>query len=303
MSLVAVRPAHVSFGAMSEARFLGIDFSGAAEPWKPNCRTPTVWIAVLEGFRLSELSPVQALPGDGPPFERLVSLLAEGRFRAAAIDAPFGIPAAHVPGGSHRKLLDAVADMPPAKDRPFPTGEALYQLAQAVAPFDPNRKQLRETERDCGARARSTLWHGKDADGRTGRPGTPFTIACLTLLARAQRPVWPWRDEPGMLVEAFPAAQLKAWGLPNSGYGPPDRAEATPAMIAARRALRRDMLKGVLAHTRFEVAREHAKLMHDSADALDAFIAAFAGRAAANRQLRFPKSAAWRVEGAIAVHD
>jgi hypothetical protein len=288
---------------MSEARFLGIDFSGAADPWKPNCRNPTVWIAVLEGFRLSDLVPVQSLPGDGPPFERLVALLAEGRFRAAAIDAPFGVPAAHTPGGSHRRLLEEVGAMAPAPDRPFPTGEALYRLAQSVAPFDPNRKQLRETERDCGARARSTLWHGKDADGRTGRPGTPFTIACLFLLARSGRPLWPWRDEAGMLVEAFPAAQLKAWGLPAAGYGPPDRSEASPATIAARRALRRDMLKAVMAHTRFEVSREHARLMQDSADALDAFIAAFAGRAAANRQLRFAPSAAWRIEGAIAVHD
>jgi hypothetical protein len=39
-----------------------------------------------------------------------------------------------------------------------------------------------------------------------------------------------------------------------------------------------------------------------SADALDAVIAAFAGRAAANRQLRLDKPPAWKTEGAIAVH-
>src|SRR5690242_15300200 len=35
--------------AMSDARFLGIDFSGGAGPWRPVCARPTVWIAALEG--------------------------------------------------------------------------------------------------------------------------------------------------------------------------------------------------------------------------------------------------------------
>jgi pyruvate dehydrogenase E1 component beta subunit len=40
---------------MSEARFLGIDFSGGAGPWRVSCARPTVWIAVLEAFRLADL--------------------------------------------------------------------------------------------------------------------------------------------------------------------------------------------------------------------------------------------------------
>lgn len=278
---------------MSEARFLGVDFSGGAEPWRASCRNPAVWVATLEGFRLEDLRPVQHLAGDDQPFDRLVTLLGEGRFRAAAIDAPFGLPARHTPEASHRRLLEIVGAMPPAEDRPFPRGETLLALAQSVAPLEEG-KPSRETERGCGANARSSLWNG-------ARPGAPFAAACLTLLARAQRPMWPWKDEPGMLVEGFPAAQLKAWSLPNHSYNTStsdDRAQAL-----ARRAQRKLILDGVLERTGFEVSREHARLMTDSADALDAFIVAFAGRAAANRQLRFPKPAAWRIEGAIAIHD
>lgn len=278
---------------MSEARFLGIDFSGGAEPWRRTCRTPTVWVATLEGFRLEDLRPVQDLPGDDEPFDRLAGLLQEGRYRAAAIDAPFGLPARHTPEGSHRRLLDAVSRLPPAEDRPFPRGDALIGLAESVASLAEN-KPSRETERGCGANARSALWNG-------ARPGAPFAVACLTLLARANRPIWPWRDAPGMLVEGFPAAQLKAWGLPNHSYNS-TTADDRPQMLA-RRAQRRLILDGVIARTDFEVTREHARLMADSADALDAFIVAFAARAAANRQLRFPKPAAWRIEGAIAIHD
>src|SRR5689334_2210840 len=73
---------------MSEARFLGVDFSGGAGPWKAVCSRPTVWIATLEAFRLTDLRPVQELEGEDEPFERLAGLLREGRYRAAGIDAP-----------------------------------------------------------------------------------------------------------------------------------------------------------------------------------------------------------------------
>src|SRR5262245_53634800 len=92
---------------MSEARILGIDFSGAAAPWKETCARPTVWIAALEGFRLDDLRPVQSLPGKGAPFERLTALLKAGKYRAAGIDAPFSLPAAQIPG-SHAELLRRV---------------------------------------------------------------------------------------------------------------------------------------------------------------------------------------------------
>jgi hypothetical protein len=278
---------------MSEARILGIDFSGGAGPWKEKCAKPTVWIAELEGFRLEELRPVQALPGEGAPFDRLVAMLKAGRFRAAGIDAPFSLPAAQMPG-SHAELLRHVSQMPLGEGKPFPDGDALFDFAQKQQAFDPARKQLRETEKTCGAAARSTLWNGS-------RPGTPFTAACLTLLARAQRPIWPWTDAHGMLVECFPMAQLKAWGLPSTKYGPPDR-EANESEHAERRATRKAILAGIRKRVDLDVSREHAAIMHDSPDALDAVVAAFGARAAANRQLVRDRPESWRLEGAIAVH-
>lgn len=267
---------------MSEARFLGIDFSGGAGPWRPTCVRPTVWIATLEAFRLADLHPVQQLEGDGPPFERLAALLREGRYRAAAIDAPFSLPERHMPPGGHAQLLADIAGLPPASDRPFPRGAAILAYARTFASIA-SAKPTRQTERQYNA-ARSTLWNG-------ARPGAPFTAACLTLIARAKRPVWPWKDAPGMLVEAFPAAQLKAWGLPYTSYS---SAEDRPA---------RQAIVGHLERVRhLDIAPAFRRQMLASPDALDSVIAAFAGRAAANRQLRLDKPPTWKIEGAIAVH-
>jgi lambda repressor-like predicted transcriptional regulator len=268
--------------AMSEARFLGIDFSGGSGPWKASCAKPTVWIATLEAFRLADLRPVQSLEGEGEPFDRLVALLREGKYRAAAIDAPFSLPAAHLPLGGHHGLLADIGLLAAAEDRPFPRGEAVIAYADAISPIR-TAKVWRQTERECGALARSTLWNG-------ARPGAPFTAACLTLLVRAQRPIWPWRDAPGMLVEAFPAAQLRAWGLPNAGYGLPSEKPIRARIIAA------------LEQRGLAIDPNDRKQMLVSPDALDAVIAAFAGRAAANRQLKHERPPNWRLEGAIAVH-
>ncbi len=269
---------------MSEARFLGIDFSGGASPWKSVCSRPTVWIATLEAFRLTHLHPVQDLPGEGEPFDRLVSLLYEGRYRAAGIDAPFSLPQAHLPPGGHARLLADVAAMTPAGDRPFPRGEAILAYASGFSEIA-SAKVWRETERNCGAMARSTLWNG-------ARPGAPFTAACLTLLARAKRPIWPWKDGQGMLVEAFPAAQLAAWELPNTGYALP---EEKPVRATILTALER--------RQHLDITPSFRKLMLNSPDALDAVVAAFGARAAANRQLAHERPAAWKLEGAIAVHS
>jgi hypothetical protein len=272
----------VHLRAMSEARFLGIDFSGGAGPWRPRCARPSVWIASLEGPRLVELIPVQALPGDGEPFERLVSFLAAGRFRAAAIDAPFALPARHMPSGGHAQLLRDVAGLPQADDRPFPRGAALLEYARRHAAIE-SAKPTRETERQYAA-TRSTLWNGV-------RPGAPFAAACLTLLARAGRPVWPWKDGPGMMVEAFPAAQLKAWGLPHANYSAVEERKTRATIIGHLEEARHLMIDAA-----------DRKQMLASADALDAVLAAFGGKAAANRTLAQEKPANWRVEGAIAVH-
>ena len=267
---------------MSEARFLGIDFSGGSAPWRRVCAKPTVWIAALEGFRLADLRPVQKLDGDGDPFENLVALLKRGRYRAAAIDAPFCLPEAHMPAGGHAQLLKDISQLPAADDRPFPRGADLVAYATTHAPLA-SAKPARLTERQHHA-TRSTLWNGI-------RPGAPFAAACLTLIARAQRPVWPWKDAPGMLVETFPAAQLRAWGLPHTNYADP---EARP--VRAKIVTHLEETKHLLIDT------ADRKEMLKSSDALDAVLAAFGARAAANRTLKFEKPSNWKIEGAIAIH-
>lgn len=267
---------------MSDARFLGIDFSGGAGPWRPVCSRPTVWIAALEGFRLADLRPVQKLDGGGDPFANLIALLQEGRYRAAAIDAPFCLPERHMPSGGHSQLLRDIAQIPPADDRPFPRGAALLAYARTRAPLT-SPKPSRVTERQHGA-TRSSLWNG-------ARPGAPFAAACLTLLARAHRPVWPWKDAQGMLVETFPACQLRTWGLPHINYAAPE-ARPVRAKIVTHLEEKQHLL----------LDPADRKEMLKSADALDSVIAAFGARAAANRTLKFEKPDNWKIEGAIAVH-
>jgi hypothetical protein len=264
--------------------YLGIDFSGGAQPWKTRCSRPTVWIATIEhslALRLTDLRPVQTLPGDGEPFAKLVALLRAGDFVAAGIDAPFAVPATYLPPGGHVELLDRVNRMPPAPDRPFPAGASLVAISEQTSPLD-QKKPYRTTERlwlERGVNARSTLWNGP-------RGGAAFTAACLTLLARSGRPIWPWTLGPGMLVEAFPAAQLRAWRLPHSGYGKPEQ-----------RTVREQILLGLTDHLDFAVSQRD--LMATCPDALDAVIAAFAAIAA----VRKGAPAAYPADGLIAVMD
>jgi hypothetical protein len=269
---------------VSEARFLGIDFSGAAAPWRPVCARPTVWIAVLEGVRLADLRPVQKLDPGSAPFDSLVNLLRAGQFRAAGIDAPFSLPDPHLPGGGYARLLAEIGALPPAGDRPFPLGPQLIGLAERYAPKQ-SAKPHRATERQWSrATPRSTLWWKP-------RGGAPFAAACMTLLHRAGRPIWPWKDAPGMLVEAFPAAQLLAWDLPHVNY---TGADASP--VRAR------IVADIERRQHIEITPAHRREMLRTPDALDAFIATFAGRAAANRTLKLEKPSSWKTEGAIAVH-
>ena len=86
-------------------RFIGVDFSGGSKPWRSKVRSSTVWLATVCALRkhlvLQDLHPVQELSGSGDGFTKLVNWLGEGKFPAAAIDAPFSIPAVHLPDGEH----------------------------------------------------------------------------------------------------------------------------------------------------------------------------------------------------------
>ena len=93
-------------------RFIGIDFSGAVRPWLPRVSNPRVLIATVEAtgqhLTVQELRPAQDLPGSGDGFSKLVNWLGEGKFAAAAIDAPFSIPAVHIPDSEHAELVRRV---------------------------------------------------------------------------------------------------------------------------------------------------------------------------------------------------
>lgn len=254
-------------------RYLGVDFSGGAASWKARCSRPAVWVAVLDHGRLEDLRPVQDLRGEGSPFDRLVHLLAAGDFCAAGVDAPFCLPVEHLPEGGHRDLLERVGDLPQAPDRPFPYGAQLVELAVSVRPPETS-KPLRRTElhwRRRGLNVRSSLWNGP-------RGGAPFASACLTLLARAGRPLWPWEQGEGMLVEAFPAAQLLTWGAPFQRYGGGEDEET--------RAIILDALS-----ERVHIPERFRSGLRSCPDALDAVIACFGARAAAlGRQADPPPS-------------
>lgn len=268
--------------------WLGIDFSGDAARWRPGTARTNVWIAGLDGEasrpRLAAVRPVQALPGVGAPFARLAARLRQGAFRVAAIDAPFSIPRAFLPEGGRGHLLRLVATLPKG-DRPFPLARDLVAAVAGEAPLRPPKPWRRAEQhwRQSGVNVRSTLWAGP-------RGGAAFTAACLTLIAASGRPCWPWsKGVPGLLAEAFPAAQLRHWGLPHSGYARDDPAQRdTRRVIVA--ALRR----------RIDIADEQGAQLVENADALDAAIAALAAVAVDTGKAVAPP--ALDDEGWIAVH-
>ncbi len=270
--------------------WLGIDFSGNHLMWRPNRRS-NVYIAEVRLRQgrplLSTLQTVQELPGQEEPFQRLVSLLKAKGFNAAAIDAPFSVPWEYLPSEGHRALLEQVARIE-RKNRPFPTAQDFVCRILAGRRTS-SKKPLRKTELAWYRKkinVRSTLWAGS-------RGGAAMTAACLTLLYESQCPIWPWHpaSEPGLLVEAFPAAQLCHWGMEFEGYN-----GDSPEALSKREKL-------VASLSRLIEIRDGSlrKRMEQSADALDAVLCAFAAVAVStNRPLRSSMS---YDEGEIAVHE
>jgi hypothetical protein len=252
--------------------FVGVDFSGDAHQWRKGVRSPSVWIAHLSDDEIptvTSLVPVQALPGNGDPFLRLARLLGDGAFAAAAIDAPFSVPASFLPDGGWRSLV-ALNDALPLVGRPFPRADHFL----SCLPFKAHGKPLRATEqqwRTHGLNVRSAVWWQP-------RGGAPLTTACLKLIAVAGHPPCsPWHPvHNGMLVEAYPAAQLHRWGLPYQGYNGHKGADVRNRIVDA--------------------------CVRASADALDAVLAAF-GAMAARRGTALARGDDWSIEeGMIAVH-
>jgi len=269
-------------------RWVGIDFSGNATMWGPDCGNSNVWIAQLTGTAtrpiVQPLDPVQRLPGGGHPFARLGCWLRDQVPTAVGIDAPFSIPHRHLPKRAGRKqLLEEICRLP-HDGRPFPKGCHLVAFASEIEPLQ-QAQPLRQTERAWrvkGINVRSTLWNGR------ARPGAPFTVACLKFIASTGFPCWPWQAEgQPLLVEAFPAAQLKHWGIRAQGYHHrEERREAVLARIGDRVSVPEPY---------FERARSNA-------DALDAILCAFAAMAVAEGQLACSLPDDTQDEGWIAVH-
>jgi predicted nuclease with RNAse H fold len=287
------RPSNVSgafqFASVVSMRCLGIDFSGNFRMWSPGCGTSNVWIAETEGsdrrLKLVNLRRVQQLDGDCAPFTRLAQYLRETDFDVAAIDAPFSIPLEHLHSRPHRDLLELVANMELSGGRPFPSArEFVDRVFEGLSPA--TRKPLRRTEEywtPLDLNVRSTLWAGP-------RGGAAMTVACLKLLHEANCPIWPWeRSGRRLLVEVFPAAQLRHWSLPHQAYN-----RNTEKELAVRRSL-------VLALSERIDLGEFTEKLQQSADALDAVVCAFAANAVgAGHTLSYAEDAA-RAEGLIAV--
>jgi hypothetical protein len=283
----------VSTGRRTAPRpiFLGIDFSGSPAQWRQRDGASAVWIARISGDAtpaLLDLRRVQDVPGDPPPFERLVTLLRAGDFRAAGIDAPCAPPAGWF-SGTREMLLDAVRTLP-RDGRPFASGARLVELlAPDLAPR--GRHVHRATEqlwRKQRINVRSVLWNGP-------RGGAPFAAACLTLIAESGISVWPWsaRQTEPILVETFPAGQLRTWKLPWFGYN---------GMTDAAQRIRRTIVSGIVKRTGLTLSRNHRRLVVGSADALDSVLCALAARAVSTGAFAAPPDETAAADGWIVVH-
>lgn len=275
------------------SKWLGIDFSGDVRRWGANHTNSNVWIATIERDNklvLSDLRAVQELEGDEHPFQRLINLLREKKYNAAAIDAPFSVPARFVPR-NHKSLLKKVIGLD-NQGRPFPAKDKFYDAVTGqLEPLQPP-KPLRLTESFWSERrvnVRSTLWNHRV------KPGTSMTAACLKLLGESACDIWPWSNgDVGLLIEAFPAAQLSMWNLPYQQYnGPTPEAEVN-----------RKTIFNYLSRSGLSVG-SYAGILVENADALDAVICAFAAIAVTEGNVRVlpPDDNAVSLEGWISVHN
>lgn len=233
------------------------------------------------------IMPVQTLNGGGSPFERLIRLVSSNSEAYCGIDAPFSVPM-QVHAGRAERAWRIVADLPRG-NRPFPAG---CDLVNAFAPGLPRYgvKILRETERAWKAQkvnVRSTMWDGP-------RGGAPFTSACMTLLARCDGPVWPIRlgGAGATICEAFPAAQLRHWSLPYTGYS---------GTGSEARSRREHILATLVDEHGLAIGNNESRKCIDCADALDSVLCCYSAAAVAFDRLAIPPGPQSQTEGHIAV--
>ena len=251
-------------------------------------RSSNVWIATAQVhdekfMKLVALRPVQDLPGNSHPFERLVGLLAGGEYCAAGVDAPFALPERHMPVGGFPELLRDVAKLPTG-GRPFAEGKELKAYGERNAHLLKNDlKPLRTTEefwKGRVANVRSTLQPTRNA---APRPSRSFDSSkeCET----------GGRKRCSAARTTFPAAQLHHWELPHQGYDGPKGRSASA---------REEIIEGI--SPRIEIPDDLRKRCQESADALDSVLCLFAARAAAAGLAPVDDPTAAELEGWIAVH-
>jgi predicted nuclease with RNAse H fold len=208
---------------------------------------------------------VVALPADDDTIVELA-----GRAGKIGIDCPLGWPDAFVAFvGAHRTGVVAIPDGVDAKEW---------------------RRRLAWRHTDEVARRLTGLVPLSVSADRIGH--TAMRCAALqTRLAEAGRSVD--RSGAGVVVEVYPAASLKVWGLPWRGYKTPKNQAVLGAVV-----------DGLLHAAPWLDLGGYEQLCRRSDHALDAVVAALTARAAVRDQVCRPTErelAAARTEGWIAI--
>ncbi|MBI5198256.1 MAG: DUF429 domain-containing protein [Nitrospirae bacterium] len=123
-----------------------------------------------------------------------------------------------------------------------------------------------------------------------------MTAAFLSILQKIGRPIWPWQglDNNGLLVEAFPAAQLLTWNMDYQGYN---------GNTLTARDIRSRILKALCSYAQLHIPDEFQLLLQESADALDAVLCVYSAVAVTENRLAYPPQYPVAVsEGWISVH-
>jgi hypothetical protein len=278
--------------------WVGIDFSGSNPSWSPRTSRSNVWICILREtrrnqFRLIQLDRLQDFFPSGPllPVQSLANFLEAGSFTCAAIDAPFSLPAVAMPKQGFLELLKEVRALKIEEGRWIPRGHQLIEIAQRRIPSLEDRgskRYPRLVEKEFSA-SRTPLWGGP-------RPGAPFTVACLWLLANANvRHLWGGEKDASKarVVEAYPAGQLAHWRWPSKNYD---------GMKGDAPQARKSIVQKLKCSWSIEISDQAQFALEASADALDSLICAFAARAASMGIAEKLPAIPQNTEGWISIH-
>ncbi len=273
----------LDFTVPARPRAIGIDFSAAASAHT------AIWICTARRtgaheLRVHNLARADALMDVRKGRERddahdaVRAVVTAARDAVVGLDAPFSLPDAALEPGV--PWTDFVAGF-----------EAAYRTPDVFRNAMQRKFDSKEPRRDCDVAAK-TPWCAWNL--RLYRQ-TWFAIArVIAPLLREGNACCPPMQAavPGVpaLVEACPAAALKARGLYKTGYKGP-----SGAAVSARATMISELEAGGLS---IDVESARAAILDAGGDALDAVVAAVAVAQAAGRTLKIPAVArreAWVV--------